>query len=305
MLQRLKKWIVCAALLSALALSGCGVTEPVPTPAPPPSPTPSPTPYVDPFEGLVSVPDGAGGFQWIVESEILPVSDFEKIFFVPQSDGTIRYSGSQYKALYGVDVSVHQKEIDWAAVAASGVEFAMIRLGYRGYGAAGTLNEDEYFRANMEGALNAGLKVGVYFFSQAVNSQEAKEEAAFVLERLEGYELTMPVAYDWEPITYDEASRTKTTPGGVVTNCAVIFCEAVKAAGYEPMVYFYRGLGYHIYDLDRLADYPFWVGALGDYPDFYYKHAMWQYSITGQVPGISGDTDLDIWFEPVKKEQSD
>lgn len=292
MLKGLKNRIACAALLLALALSGCGVSDPEPTP----TPTPTPTPYVDPYEGMVLVPDGMGGEQWIVESDILPASDFEKLFFIPQSDGTIRYSGSQYTAHYGVDVSFYQGEIDWTAVAASGVEFAMIRLGYRGYGTEGTLNEDEFFRANMEGALAAGLKVGVYFFSQAVNAAEAKEEAAFVLERLEGYDITMPVAFDWEPITYDSASRTMFTPGSVVTNCAVIFCEAMENAGYQPMVYFYRGLGYHIYDLDRLAEYPFWVGALGDYPDFYYKHAMWQYSITGQVPGINGDTDLDIYF---------
>lgn len=286
--KKLKKHVACLALLLALVLTGCGTAGP--------EPTPTPTPYVDPYAGMVLVPDGAGGEHWIVESDILPASDFEKLFFIPQENGTIRYAGSQYTALYGVDVSVYQGDIDWAAVAASGVEFAMIRLGYRGYGAEGTVNEDEYFRANMEGALAAGLKVGVYFFSQAVSIAEAKEEAAFVLERLAGYDITMPVAFDWEPITYDEASRTKSTPGSVATDCAITFCEAVKRAGYTPMVYFYRSLGYHIYELDRLGDYPFWVGALGDYPDFYYAHSMWQYSITGQVPGITGDTDLDIYF---------
>ena len=270
------------ALLLALGLAGCH-TEP------------EPTPTVDPHAGQVQVPDGNGGTMWVTLHENLPVNDLEAADFTV-SDGYISYQGDDYIALSGIDVSFYQGEIDWEQVAASGVQFALIRAGYRGY-SEGALFEDTCFRQNLEGAKAAGIAVGVYFFSQATSAEEAREEAEFVLELLDGCSLALPVVFDWERVHGVEGgARTDAVTGETLTDSCLAFCEVIRVAGYEPAVYFYRDLGYNVYELDRLDTLKFWVGALGDYPDFYYEHGIWQYSITGQVPGIEGDVDLDLYF---------
>ncbi|HHU21905.1 MAG TPA: hypothetical protein GXZ52_00560 [Clostridiales bacterium] len=247
----------------------------------------------NPYEGMVQVSNGAGGMMWVKLREGLEASDFDAGDF-SNAGNFINYTGNDYTAIRGIDVSSHQGDIDWEMVAGDGVEFAMIRAGYRGY-TEGGLYEDEKFHENVQGALTAGLRVGVYFFSQAVNETEALEEAQFVLDLIEGYDVSLPVAFDWEEI--DETARTDGVDGKTITDCCQAFCRAVEEAGYEPAVYFYRRLGYFEYDLERLNGLKFWVGALGDSPDFYYQHHIWQYSITGQVSGIQGDVDLDIYFE--------
>src|SRR5699024_10816934 len=130
-----------------------------------------------------------------------------------------------------IDVSSHQGEIDWQKVATSGVEFVFIRLGYRGYGSEGTLNLDPYFKQNLAGAKAAGLKVGIYFFSQAISVEEAREEAQFVLSYLAGTQLDYPVVYDWEPIS-GASARTDGLDSVTLTDCAITFCETVAQAGY-------------------------------------------------------------------------
>lgn len=254
-----------------------------------------PTPTIDPHEGQVRVSDGAGGTMWVELYEGVSKSAYEPGDFYGE-EGYICFSGEGYTALRGIDVSFYQGKIDWDAVAADGVEFAIIRAGYRGYSQGGVF-EDEMFRENVSGALEAGLRVGVYFFSQAVNTAEAEEEARFVLELIEGYDVTMPVIFDWENIGNGETARTDNVSGRMLTDCALAFCGAVEAAGYEPGVYFYRRLGYYQYELDRLSGLTLWVSAPGQTPDFYYEHEMWQYSFTGQVEGIEGDTDLNLYFE--------
>ena len=199
--------------------------------------------------------------------------------------------------LRGIDVSEHQLDIDWNSVAQSGVDYAYIRVGRRGY-TEGGLFEDPYFKANVQGAQNAGLKVGVYMFSQAITVQEAIEEARFVLERIGAYNITLPVVFDWEKIHEADARTADITMEGR-TDCAVAFCETVKNAGYTPCVYFNRNLGYYGYDLTRLTDYMFWF-ALPEsgFPNFYYAADMWQYSFTETVPGINVETDMNLWFIP-------
>ena len=288
----MKKRTLIPVCILALALLLCACAHPE-TPAPTPTPTPEPTPTPDPFEGLVPVPDGADGIMLVPEYEDVPVMQLDPDDFVP--DGNyITYTGSAVEALRGIDVSEFQKEIDWAAVKADGVEFAMIRTGYRGF-TEGMLIEDEYFRQNIEGALANGLRVGVYFFSQAISAEEARDEARFVLDAIAGYDVTMPVAFDWENIGYHSA-RTDDVDNVTVTDCAIAFGDVIREAGYAPAVYFYRELGYLHYELDRLTDLEFWAGTPGTVPDFYYAHTVWQYSFTGRVSGIHGDCDLDLYF---------
>lgn len=193
----------------------------------------------------------------------------------------------------GIDVSAYQGNIDWQQVADSGIEFAMIRLGYRGYG-TGVLVEDKYALTNIQGALAAGLDVGVYFFSQALNVEEALEEVDFILQRIQGYEITMPVVFDWEFVN-DEA-RTANMDARTLTDCYLAFCEAISEAGYTPMSYFNWYQSENNIYIKELEDYPYWLALYQNRMTFPYKIDMWQYTCTGRVPGIQGDVDINVYF---------
>lgn len=191
----------------------------------------------------------------------------------------------------GIDVSSHQGQIDWQAVADAGIEFAMIRVGYRGYG-SGELEEDTQYYANMEGALAAGLKVGVYFYSQAITTAEAREEAQFVLQRLGGYTITYPVMFDWEQSSEEE--RTALLDDETLTDCAVAFCDTIETMGYRAGCYFNQYFGYDRFDLRRLDDYSLWLAEYNSYPSFLYDIQLWQYSQSGTVSGIQTAVDLNL-----------
>lgn len=196
---------------------------------------------------------------------------------------------------FGIDVSSYQMNIDWNAVAADDVEFAFIRIGYRGY-ETGQLCEDKYFRRNIEGATAAGIDRGVYFFSQAITPEEAKEEAEYVISILNdcNAELTLPIVFDWEFPTDEDPARTDDLDGDTQTECCIAFCEAVKAAGYEPMYYSTINTAVFRYDMSRLTDYPIWIAEYTPEAHFVYDYKMWQYSCSGVVSGIEGFVDLNI-----------
>ena len=273
---------IVTALALSMSLCACGVKTET---------------YVDPHVGMVCVSDGKGGEMWVKRYDDVPASTFSADQFY--ADGAyIDYKGTQYKALRGIDVSEHQGAIDWQKVHDDGVEYAIIRAGYRGY-SEGKLFEDACFKANIEGAKAAGLKIGVYFFSQAVDTSEATEEAKFLLNSIKDYKLDLPIFFDWEQVSGVGQTRVDNVDGTTITDCALAFCAAIETAGYKTGVYFYRSLGYYDYELDRLTNLAFWVGAPGSAPDFYYKHTMWQYSFTGTVNGIAGGTDLNLMFEEV------
>lgn len=204
-------------------------------------------------------------------------------------DGFLRYKDAQH--MIGIDVSAHQKEIDWQAVADAGVEFAVIRVGYRGY-TEGGLFEDEFFRANVEGAQAAGVRVGVYFFSQARNAEEAREEAEYACDLVDGYTLSLPVFYDWE--TVEGSERIPSANGIPMTECALAFCETVENNGYAAGVYFNQTYGYLYLDLERLQGYTLWLAEYNDVPTFAYGFDCVQYTDSGTVPGIEGTVDLDL-----------
>lgn len=246
-------------------------------------------------EGRFCLLDSDLGLVWLPILDNVPRETYNSANFTVKN-GLTYYEDAACRSMVGVDVSEYQGEVDWQAVAAAGVDYAMIRVGWRGY-VSGNVGEDEAFIANIEGARDAGLAVGVYFFSQATSVAEAEEEAAFVLDRIRGYDITMPVVYDFERVLEDD-SRTVDVTGGTVTDCAVAFCDAVARAGYRPGVYFYKSLAYHDYDLSRLADYDFWLSEPADLPDFYYRVAMWQYDVEGTLPGVDGTVDLNLCFIP-------
>jgi GH25 family lysozyme M1 (1,4-beta-N-acetylmuramidase) len=195
----------------------------------------------------------------------------------------------------GVDVSYHQGAIDWIRVAATGVEYAILRVGYRGYG-TGALMQDEQFVANIQGALSAGLKVGVYFFSQAVNEEEVLEEANFVLEQIAPYKVDYPVIFDVEKVS-DSAARMNLITVEERTNLTKIFLEKVAEAGYHPMLYHNMEMGALLLNMEELEAYDKWFAYYN--PELYYPYAyqMWQYSANGKVDGIEGDVDMNISFK--------
>lgn len=225
--------------------------------------------------------------------EGVPVNGYDPVHFGMDERGRVTYQRDGVQAKTGVDVSFYQKEIDWQAVAADGIDFAIIRVGYRGY-TEGGLILDKCFEQNIQGALDAGLEVGVYFFSQAISPEEAREEAAYVLEQLEGYEVTYPVVFDWEYITSGEGARTEGMDGETLTQCALAFCKEIRQGGYEPMVYFNQDMGYLTYDLREFTDLALWLAEYDERPDFYYHFDLWQYTHTGTVAGIEGNVDLNL-----------
>ena len=225
----------------------------------------------------------------------LRTNSYDTAAFRTEENGRITYSGTDTTVRFGIDVSEHQGVIDWAAVAADGVEFAMIRCGWRGYGSTAGLNEDKYFRANIEGALAAGLDVGVYFFSQALTEAEAREEAAYTLELIAGYDLTFPVVFDWEQVAV-RGSRTLSPDWAAVTDCTEVFCDAVAAAGYTPMTYFNMSMAYLRLDLSRLQKYHGWLAWYHEVPEYRYEYRMWQYGALTTVAGINGLCDVNLLF---------
>ncbi len=194
----------------------------------------------------------------------------------------------------GIDVSRYQGDIDWDQVKAAGVEFAMIRVGFRGYGQSGKLMEDANAKQNYENATKAGIKVGVYFFAQAISVEEAREEAAYVLELIDGWNLEMPVAYDWECLAADY--RTVDADPQTVTDCAKAFCEVMGQEGYDTMIYFNPSQSRDMMYLEELVDYGFWLAMYSDQMTYEYKVDMWQYTKEGKVPGIEGNVDINLYF---------
>ncbi len=216
-----------------------------------------------------SVPDGKKYVHYTGEKEI--------------SDGTV------------IDVSSYNKDVNWAAVKESGVEGVMIRTGYRGYGEDANIVADQYFTSNFAGARDAGLNVGVYFFTQAVTYEEGVEEAKYVLSQIGGAELSMPIAIDTEYVDADESARANNIDNTARTDAIVGFCETIKEAGYTPMIYANRNWFLTRFEIDRIGKYQFWLAnySLLDFP--YHIEGM-QYTPEGNVSGVSGNCDVNVWF---------
>ena len=205
--------------------------------------------------------------------------------------------GGQVKSRLGIDVSESQLDIDWQSVSEDGIDFAMIRLGYRG-STEGELYLDGQYWANLEGARSAGIDCGVYFFSQAVTADEAVEEAEFVLENLGGVELAYPVAFDSEVVSGAQTGRTAGLSRDEMTEIADAFCTRMEQAGYATLVYGNAG------DLSRYSNAVVGDGGIwwAEYdvsqPSHYLDIAIWQYSNAGEVSGISTAVDMNIDLSP-------
>ena len=213
-------------------------------------------------------------------------------------NGEFQYlTDGQVTSHKGIDVSSHQGNIDWNLVAQDGVEFAIIRVGYRGYGSEGRLVVDEKFENNIKGATAAGIKVGVYFFSQAINEAELLEEANLVLEQIAPYKIECPVVYDVEKTSAQ--GRMNAISVEERTQLTKLFCQTIADAGYRPMIYHNTEMGALLINIAELEDYDKWYASYSDQMFYPYDYKIWQYSDKGKIQGISTDVDLNICFAPV------
>lgn len=201
----------------------------------------------------------------------------------------------------GVDVSYYQNEraedrrIDWVALKEDGVDFVFIRVGYRGYSTGG-LSEDRYYEVNLQGALDAGLSVGVYFFSQAITEEEGREEARFLMERIAGYDVTLPLIIDYEYAgsgtgrLYD----AKLSKAQATAVCNAFMAEA-NAGGYQAAVYANKSFLNNQLNADQISRV--WMAHYAIETDYAGDYDFWQCTSSGSVDGIVGLVDLNFWYD--------
>ncbi len=191
----------------------------------------------------------------------------------------------------GIDVSKWNGTIDWNAVKNSGVSYVIIRVGYRG-SSQGALIEDPKFKTNIKGATAAGIKVGVYFFTQAVDEVEAVQEASMVLDRISGYKISYPVFLDVE----GSGGRGDAIDSATRTAVCKAFCNTIKNAGYTPGIYANKTWLSSKMDAGALSGYKIWLAQYAKTPTYTGRYDLWQYRSNGKVSGISGNVDLNLSY---------
>lgn len=227
--------------------------------------------------------------------EDVSTNGYEPSDFV-ETDGVVEYIGGD--SAVGINVNSKSGDIDWNQVKQSGVDYAMIRVGHRET-MKGRIIPDTKFAQNIQGATDAGLPVGVYFYSKAVTDAEASAEAKWLLEQIHGYSVKYPIAFYWEydlkdDGTQDESSRTVRCNGEQVTGFIDTFCNEIKTAGFTPCYYASKNMAYQRLNLSRLSNYDMWYAEFKPKPSFYYDFKMWQYTKEGDVPGISVKVPISI-----------
>lgn len=266
------------------------------------TPTPTPSPSVTPMTDDEKYDDGKhfkielsdGSSEWIAidNKRSLNTYDFTNAVI---NDSKMKYSvDGKITSFVGIDVSRYQKDIDYAQVKNAGIQFVMIRVGSRGY-QTGVLALDEYFERNIKAATEAGLDVGVYFYSQAINVAEATEEAKLVVQALQGYKLTYPVAFVMEPVENDIA-RIDTLTKDERSMITATFVNTVASSGYKTLIYGDEEWLVKKIDLTKMPTIPVWLEDESGMPDYPYQYSMLRYATDGSVYGISGDVNMDICF---------
>ncbi len=239
----------------------------------------------------------SGKFHFVPINRELKLSAYSDENLNILENGEYQYmEGDQVVSHKGIDVSRFQGNIDWQAVAGDGVEFAFIRVANRGYG-TGKLVEDEQFEKNIKGAMDAGIHVGVYIYSQAVNEQEIAEEAELVMQKLAAHDVKCPIVYDVEK-TADPNGRMNQLSVEERTRLTQLFCQTVETAGYKPIIYHNMEMGALMLDIEPLEQYDKWLAYYNDDMYYPYEYKIWQYSDKGKVSGIASEVDLNICFEP-------
>lgn len=236
----------------------------------------------------------AGEEEWVKINPDMQKHSYDFTNLVKQADFMKYNKNGEETSFVGVDISKYQEYVDFNKLKKAGIDFCMLRVGARGYG-TGQLVLDPYFQENIKRATDAGLDIGVYFFSQAITEEEAKEEANMVLEQIEDYEVKYPVVFDMEYVENDTA-RVEQLSRAEKTAITQAFCQMVEIEGYTPMIYGKKEWLLKKIDLTQLEDYDVWLAQYEDIPDYPYQFTMWQYTTKGKVDGIAGKVDLNISF---------
>lgn len=217
----------------------------------------------------------------------------------PQITHDVKFDNA--KKRMGIDVSSYQGKIDWNKVKADGIEFAIIRVGYRAY-ESGTLGLDRYAIKNIEGASNAGIKVGVYIFSQAITVEEAQQEADYVISQVKKYHISLPIAMDYEYVSSDSGLTGRLYNANISKEAATAvvnaFCDRVQSRGYIGMVYANKNmLNEKIYGSEIGKNHIVWLANYTSHTNYAGNYSFWQFTSTGGVDGISGAVDMDVWYD--------
>jgi len=239
---------------------------------------------------LVTYQDGST--EWVEINDKLAANSYDTAKFVYQNPQMKYYVNGKQASWFGVDISSKQGIVDFEKLKKAGVDFVMIKVGGRGY-SSGNIVLDSSYKDYMNGAKNAGLGIGVYFYSQAVDKDEVCEEAETLLELIKDYPVKYPVVFDMESVEGDMA-RTDALDVSTRTELARIFLKTIKAEGYTPMLYGDKEWLVTKLDLEKLQDYDVWISQEADTPDYPYEYTMWQYNKSGTVSGISGTAGLNI-----------
>lgn len=240
------------------------------------------------------VTDKDGKEEWVLISPYLPKQEYDYTKLVRQSELMKYYEDGRQVSYVGATISKYQDYVDFVKLRKAGVDFVMIRVGARGYG-TGQLIPDENFSDNIKRATDAGLKIGLYFSSQAITEEEASEEADVVLQSIGDYKVSYPIVFDMELVANDTA-RIENLTREERTNLTRVFLEKIRDAGYQPMLYGNKEWLIKKVDLSKLTSYDVWLDQPGDLPDYPYQFTMWKYSNTASVDGIAGYADLSISF---------
>ncbi|MBO4890697.1 MAG: glycoside hydrolase family 25 protein [Lachnospiraceae bacterium] len=242
----------------------------------------------------IAITDDKGQKKYYEILKDVAKNDYDLAANLVNEGGDLTYKDGKREAIKGVDLSKYNGNIDFAKLKDSGMGFVMLRLGSRGYG-TGKITLDEKFVEYAQNAQLAGLQIGAYFYSQAVNENEAVEEANYIIGAISGFNVKYPVAIDVEKVEGDEARTDKLTSK---ERTAVVksFCDTVKGYGYKPVIYATREMLITGLDLEELADYDVWLSDDNIPTDYPYRFSMWQYNKKGRIDGITGDIDLDMCF---------
>lgn len=235
-----------------------------------------------------------GKEEWVLISPYLPKHEYDFTKLVCQSDLMKYYVDGKQTSFVGADISKYQDYVDFVKLKKAGVNFVMIRVGARGYG-SGQLVLDEYFEDNIKRASDAGLQVGLYFFSQAITTDEAVEEANMVLEHIGEYRIDYPIAFDMEHIENDNA-RIDGLSKAEKTAITKAFLDTIQDSGHKAMIYGNKEWLIKEIDMSKLTAYDVWLSQLQDVPDYPYKFTMWQYKQDASIDGIAGYASLNVSF---------
>lgn len=246
-----------------------------------------------------------GEYRFYPIDESIEKNMFSSDDFSLDDKGWLEYSGnnSEVNTFNGVQVSRYQKEVDFEKVKQSGIDFVMLRAGLRGT-SEGTILEDDYFKTNIKNASSAGLDIGIYFESAAVDEAEAKEEAEFVLELISDYEITYPIAILAQPAESDDSRTAQLAPGDY-SRIIDTFCKVIEDAGYKSIIYGNILSFTELVDKSELADRNVWISYSGEKQYYPYRFDLWEYTKMGVVDGIDGSANLIISVTDFKTNESE